>query len=613
MGDTTDPELSGPGREGSPLLVAADLRPSSIRPSCACAASPQHVGDGPDEPIVGKPPADLLTPLGSPPRAEPSPGTPRPSAISPLPGAWCRSPARCAWKAARSEAILHIRGEAPHQTDLAHGAPCLGETLVVAELLQDRDRGLGLPLEPLRHAFRLGLARATRAVQGEHGSRAFGHPAGSSPPMPHRRRTSLCSKSPAWIDVVPRRTRRSIRTGSSGIHEGDRSLEERAGGQEVAPRDRSPAARRESRGRLTGELTTTVIQRTELGSQYHRLLEVVREHLLELGEPFGCDPLEPARVALVQLGPDALGDPLVRGVADQCVAEAEAPRSRRTTPAPGRSGRVDAAPSGAGRRLRGRGRLDSSVTLPQWKTRPSTEPRSITRCSSGVSRSSLAWRSPAIVGGTVRCDRSPVTTHPSASGRTRQAVVDQHRDHLLHEQGVALGRLRHPCRHGRGCIRPTEEPDDQLVRFVLGERFELERRGGCLPSPSPAGRPGGPGGPGRAARIGASLVHSATCSIRSSKPGSAQWMSSNTTTSGRSAREGLEELADRPDASPRVTRWPPRVRGTRRADPRRSRRRRSPREARRSSSGSHRGHPRRGRRRRRWRISTTGQYVMPSP
>ena len=88
LGDTTEPESSGPGREGSPPLVAADLRPSSNRPSCACAASPHDVGDGPDEPIVGQPRRGSPHTAGSPPRAEPSPGMPQPSAISPLPGAW---------------------------------------------------------------------------------------------------------------------------------------------------------------------------------------------------------------------------------------------------------------------------------------------------------------------------------------------------------------------------------------------------------------------------------------------------------------------------------------------------------------------------------------------
>ena len=81
--------------------------------------------------------------------------------------------------------------------------------------------------------------------------------------------------------------------------------------------------------------------------------------------------------------------------------------------------------------------------------------------------------------------------------------------------------------------RAAEEALDQLVGLGLRER--LERQGlGMLRLPQ-AGRSSRSSGRARQrSRSGASRVQSARCSIRSSSVGSAQWMSSMTSTSGRS-------------------------------------------------------------------------------
>ena len=181
--------------------------------------------------------------------------------------------------------------------------------------------------------------------------------------------------------------------------------------------------------------------------------------------------------------------------------------------------------------------VDSSVTLPQWKTRPSTEPRSITRCSSGgaiqprLEQSRHRWHGHV---------REIAGDHPAIRFWLDQAIVDQHRDHLLHEQRISFSGL-HDGRATPRKLRPTEQPGDQLVGILLGEWFEEQCDGRRLPAPA---RP-------VVLQLWARrthqedrcvLVHSATCSIRSSNPGSAQWMSSNTATSGRSAASASKSL-----------------------------------------------------------------------
>ena len=65
---------------------------------------------------------------------------------------------------------------------------------------------------------------------------------------------------------------------------------------------------------------------------------------------------------------------------------------------------------------------------------------------------------------------------PSVVLSHEMAVVDQHRDHLLDEQGVAFGSLGHARRHVAGGLRVADQIGDQLDRLGFGQRLQQDRR-----------------------------------------------------------------------------------------------------------------------------------------
>ena len=115
---------------------------------------------------------------------------------------------------------------------------------------------------------------------------------------------------------------------------------------------------------------------------------------------------------------------------------------------------------------------------------------------------------------------------------------------------------------------------DQRVGLVFRQRLEQERRGVVLAAAPARARVERSGRARQRSRMDASRLRSATCSTRSRKVGSAQCMSSSTTTSGRWRGERLEELAHgtarlfrtratpsaNADAGEHVVHDPPRVR-----------------------------------------------------
>ena len=162
----------------------------------------------------------------------------------------------------------------------------------------------------------------------------------------------------------------------------------------------------------------------------------------------------------------------------------------------------------------------SVATAPRWKRRPSTAARCRAPRSSGSE--------PVDAGGEERVDRR---RHLVIAG---PRIVGQHREQLLDEERVALGRLDDPRRGG-----PT-----------TGRAHRATRRRGCPPRPGPAARAR------RAFRAGAPQPTTAarrtdrdargrgagserrSRSRRGTRAGraesrSAQWTSSTTRTSGR--------------------------------------------------------------------------------
>ena len=174
--------------------------------------------------------------------------------------------------------------------------------------------------------------------------------------------------------------------------------------------------------------------------------------------------VEPAREALVELGAELLGDPLVRGVTDQQVPEAK-------------------------------GVLDHLVRADQLLADESCQ---------------LSTRGSPTVGSELT-ERLPFELEPN-DGRTleqlpllvgegieprreqrlnrrrhmfRVAPFDQHREQLLDEERIPRCNLADPGM-GVGCeLGTADELLDQLVRFDFRERLEREGLGLGLPAPVP--------------------------------------------------------------------------------------------------------------------------------
>ena len=225
----------------------------------------------------------------------------------------------------------------------------------------------------------------------------------------------------------------------------------------------------------TGEPSRLVVERPERLSVPERLLEVVADDLVLLLGAIAADASDPRGEPLVQVRSALLGDRLVRGVADQDVAEAErllAGDHRAIRPhellADQRTDQVgcvvaqvlgEQVANGAGVELLADhgGALDRAALVvgQAFET-------------SGEERRDRGWdRDRAEI---ARRDPGPVLPdqHP---------VVDQHREHLLDEQRVAAGRLGEPVgRLGREA-RAAEQVRDQLGRGLRVEGLEQERRG----------------------------------------------------------------------------------------------------------------------------------------
>ena len=230
-----------------------------------------------------------------------------------------------------------------------------------------------------------------------------------------------------------------------------------------------------------------------------------------------------------------LRDPFVSRVADEHVAEAERVVDRlvradqlladeRGQPAPG--GR---RPSGA-----------SSPSASHSKSSPMTDARST------ISRSVLGER--VEPGGEERLDRRRAP-RPGADRRRSSRATARRR----------AGCLRRRRGYARASRRRASAPPSRLS--ISSSDSSTVSGSSVIASPLHAARASRRSGRARQKRsIGASRDQSATCSMRSSSGGSAQWMSSKTSASGRCARARLEPLAHRPGdvfrATPATSRAP---------------------------------------------------------
>ena len=117
----------------------------------------------------------------------------------------------------------------------------------------------------------------------------------------------------------------------------------------------------------------------------------------------------------------------------------------------------------------------SASTEPLWKSLPSTAARSITARSSPVRRSRRAASSAWMVGGTGTVVRSPAR-RPATILAHEQAVVDEHREHLLDEERIPLGRVGDAGSDLLGELGLADEVRDELRAFVFRQRLEEHGR-----------------------------------------------------------------------------------------------------------------------------------------
>ena len=327
--------------------------------------------------------------------------------------------------------------------------------------------------------------------------------------------------------------------------------------QEPSPRRRSPTFARSFRrgdqlgGRRTPEVLHRLVGWTQLGPVPIRLLEVVAEDLLVLGQALAA--------------PHARASPRTAG-AGRRVAPSASPRyaasrirrwRKRNASSPAnsaRSGRISSLRARASSRVGTCGRSRSGVSV---VTARRVEDLALDR--PAFDHGAFLGVQPVQAGGEQQLDRrrhgdvreildrAPRAVLERAGARRRSACRASPRRTAgcpRRPRGSWLGRRR-GCPRGRAGCRPGGRPRRPRAvpsRIVVAFIFPPPQSGR---SSSSSGRAT------HRSRSGASRVQSARCSTSSRKLGSAQWMSSNTHTSGRSWREVLEELADAPAARPR--------------------------------------------------------------
>ena len=189
----------------------------------------------------------------------------------------------------------------------------------------------------------------------------------------------------------------------------------------------------------------------------------------------------------------------------------------------------------------------SSDTAPHQKTRPTTAARSITTRSCSSSRSSRAASSAWIVGGTG--DVGEVARPPPSRPRRRSSPSSTSiRSISSTNNGLPSAASAMP----RADVRAATPPARAGSRSASWSRPRSAARAGSggvapWPSPSRAAPRRAPAGPGRGSARARRAIQSARYSSRSRNVGSAQWMSSNTTTSGRSAARRSNSRRTRPE------------------------------------------------------------------
>ena len=211
----------------------------------------------------------------------------------------------------------------PHVPGRGYDVPRTGHPQPISRHLQRRERSRGQPVRLFDVDLRVG--QEPQAKPGKGCVRADALVRGRGGPLHRLGQGGLrprilpgISSGDAQIDEQLGPTRIARR------QQADRPLDQVDGGRQIAARQSPSTGRRQEHPGSLAESSVVLAGIAELGSIPVRLLEVIRQDLLVLGRPRAGDVLQPTCESLVHLGSGPLGHRLVRGIADQDVAEAEA-------------------------------------------------------------------------------------------------------------------------------------------------------------------------------------------------------------------------------------------------------------------------------------------------
>ena len=427
------------------------------------------------------------------------------------------SPEAIACSRARSSALELADAVALAQTGRAHQLPGVGEILVGVE---DRDGALGGGLQLVR-------ARRSEHVREVPRSTAARSSLSSSP---SDRASSIASARTAW----PPRGRR-IRAAHGRAA---------AGAEPAAPALGQQRARASSeRHGRHGSPRTSAARLACASSAPPRNASSGSRRPSSAPSSYACSrwkpmissrparsavaPLEPVGEARMQARAQLLRHRRVGDVADQHVVEAEAVVAREER-AVGAHELLAPERRAACRRRRPRPRAARS-TAPRWKRRPSTD--------AALDDRALLGLEPVDARGEQRLDRRRHACRRRGSSRKCASSCST-------KSGLpsAVATTRSRSSGASSCASRA----DELVRVVVAERLEHDERRARRGAAQDGRTSKRSGRAVQRTKIGAPLDEAATYSTRSSSAGSAQWMSSTTSTSGRVGGERLEQPPERP-------------------------------------------------------------------
>ena len=256
--------------------------------------------------------------------------------------------------------------------------------------------------------------------------------------------------------------------------QGERTFGEPDRRPDIGSAHRPVGGCREPFSRAEGELLRLVVDGSELRPVPVRLLEVVPDDLVPLGEMLGVDLLEPVGESRVKLGSKLLRHRLVRGVADEQVTEAERVLAWQIRPVgPDQllpDERLQVVPHRLAQ-IVGRQLSNGAAVEDLALDRAALDDRPLVSAQPVESR-----REERMDRRRNRDPREIARRHPRAVAAREQPVVDQHREHLLDEERISLRGAHDPVADGLVELRAAEEVRHELGGLAVAQSLEEHGR-----------------------------------------------------------------------------------------------------------------------------------------